>query len=294
MKTEKQIKLLELEIGQKLYEASQDFDKIRIKHSEQYDWNDIDKLKDKEKEDYIFNGIPLLKTGVFQIECDDLDDTNIIPVYNLIYNSEIDEENVNVKIQAFADVKDEHIWLFNSPVSYHKNIEIDDDSEILLDGYSDATVEIYQKQNHRTETIMKYIDSQQGTLSEMIGIFVRTMAHINFLMENPEYKDIERKPRKNKNNSNSMNKKNNSNNLQKTNTTKNIVLNGIKIRTNSNSVATKVRSRKVQRVVSCWNVRGHYRHYKSGKVVYINSYEKGKDRNKDNIKHNIKTYTVDK
>lgn len=28
----------------------------------------------------------------------------------------------------------------------------------------------------------------------------------------------------------------------------------------------------------CWDVRGHYRHYKSGKVVFIQSYRKGKDK----------------
>lgn len=28
----------------------------------------------------------------------------------------------------------------------------------------------------------------------------------------------------------------------------------------------------------CWGVRGHYRHYKSGKVVFIKPYQKGKNR----------------
>lgn len=28
----------------------------------------------------------------------------------------------------------------------------------------------------------------------------------------------------------------------------------------------------------CWDVRGHYRHYKSGKVIFIQSYRKGKDK----------------
>lgn len=28
----------------------------------------------------------------------------------------------------------------------------------------------------------------------------------------------------------------------------------------------------------CWGVRGHYRHYKSGKVIFIEAYQKGKDR----------------
>jgi hypothetical protein len=30
----------------------------------------------------------------------------------------------------------------------------------------------------------------------------------------------------------------------------------------------------------CWEVRGHYRHYKSGKVVFIPAYKKGKQRDK--------------
>ena len=40
----------------------------------------------------------------------------------------------------------------------------------------------------------------------------------------------------------------------------------------------------------CWSVRGHYRHYKSGKVVFVRSYEKGKD--KGNSKAVDKTYIV--
>ena len=30
----------------------------------------------------------------------------------------------------------------------------------------------------------------------------------------------------------------------------------------------------------CWEVRGHYRHYKSGKVIFIPAYKKGKQRDK--------------
>ena len=30
----------------------------------------------------------------------------------------------------------------------------------------------------------------------------------------------------------------------------------------------------------CWEVRGHYRHLKSGKVVFIKAYKKGKEKNK--------------
>ena len=31
---------------------------------------------------------------------------------------------------------------------------------------------------------------------------------------------------------------------------------------------------------TCWGVRGHYRHYKNGKVVFIKAYKKGKDKDK--------------
>ncbi len=40
----------------------------------------------------------------------------------------------------------------------------------------------------------------------------------------------------------------------------------------------------------CWSVRGHYRHYKSGKVVFVKEYTKGKDR--ANAQPKDKTYTV--
>ncbi len=42
----------------------------------------------------------------------------------------------------------------------------------------------------------------------------------------------------------------------------------------------------------CWSVRGHYRHLKSGKAVFVRSYEKGKD--KGNSKAVDKTYIVGK
>lgn len=40
----------------------------------------------------------------------------------------------------------------------------------------------------------------------------------------------------------------------------------------------------------CWSVRGHYRHYKSGKVIFVENYKKGKER--DKIEPENKTYTV--
>lgn len=40
-------------------------------------------------------------------------------------------------------------------------------------------------------------------------------------------------------------------------------------------------SRKYQRYCESWGVRGHFRHYKSGKVIYISPYKKGFGKIKD-------------
>lgn len=40
----------------------------------------------------------------------------------------------------------------------------------------------------------------------------------------------------------------------------------------------------------CWSVRGHYRHYKSGKVIFVKNYEKGKEKGKTIPKE--KTYVI--
>jgi hypothetical protein len=37
----------------------------------------------------------------------------------------------------------------------------------------------------------------------------------------------------------------------------------------------------------CWSVRGHYRHYKNGKVIFVKSYQKGKEKGKAKPKENI-------
>ena len=55
---------------------------------------------------------------------------------------------------------------------------------------------------------------------------------------------------------------------------------------------SNIKSKKIiHRLVDVWGVRGHYRHYKSGKNVWINPYRKGIRRNdKEPVP---KTYIID-
>lgn len=58
---------------------------------------------------------------------------------------------------------------------------------------------------------------------------------------------------------------------------------------NENKLNRTSQNRNVMKC-PCWGVRGHYRHYKSGKVVFVKEYKKGKER--ANTEPKDKTYTV--
>ena len=46
------------------------------------------------------------------------------------------------------------------------------------------------------------------------------------------------------------------------------------------TIAAECEKRKRERLCSAWGVRGHYRHYKSGKVAYIKPHVRGKEKEK--------------
>lgn len=54
-------------------------------------------------------------------------------------------------------------------------------------------------------------------------------------------------------------------------------------------VSTKSEKTRIKKMITCeaWGVRGHYRRYKNGKVVYIKPYVKGKKRNEVEPKDTI-------
>lgn len=116
--------------------------------------------------------------------------------------------------------------------------------------------------------------------------FLKIMGYLNYIMEHPELKELE--PKKNARTSGKqkvikdMQKKTVAEDVK----VREISLNGIKVRTANSKVANTMRSRQIHRVATCWGVRGHFRHYKkSGKTVYIEPYEKGKDASKRIKKH---------
>lgn len=62
------------------------------------------------------------------------------------------------------------------------------------------------------------------------------------------------------------------------------VINSVGVRTNEERVSSALRSDVYTRLTPVWEVKGHYRHYKSGKVVYIAPHQRGPERGKKGVK----------
>lgn len=123
-------------------------------------------------------------------------------------------------------------------------------------------------------------------MMHFVSIFVHVTSYINHLQLHPELKEIS--PRRKKTSgaasSDPVAKHERSCSVH------NIDINGIRFVTSDASLSGKLRSRKSQRLTDCWDVHGHYRHYKNGKVVYIAPYEKGPGRRSGQTDRKKKNY----
>lgn len=224
-------------------------------------------------------------------------------IIHIFFDTEIEEDNVIITLSQVtcipifnevfiksAGIKDYiNQWDYTLKISAKMQVE---KGEYIVDvlTYDDAVINIYTKQKRKEEELTKYTHKKltDAEFASKSGIepFLKTMCYLNYLLENPEYKELDTPKRKNRTES----KKEVSTAEQKKTAevvkVREVLLNGIKVRTTNQKVANTVRSRQIHRVATCWGVRGHYRHYaKTGKVVYIAPYEKGRDAEKRIKKH---------
>lgn len=96
------------------------------------------------------------------------------------------------------------------------------------------------------------------------------MAFINYLSEHPELKEMENKADEGK-----SRKKISADKQPARKSPRVISLNGIRVISSNEKLTRKLRSKTRQRLTEAWCVRGHCRHYKTGKTVYIKPYMKG-------------------
>lgn len=96
------------------------------------------------------------------------------------------------------------------------------------------------------------------------------MAFINYLSEHPELKEMENKADVGK-----SRKKISADKQPARKSPRVISLNGIRVISSNEKLTRKLRSKTRQRLTEAWCVRGHCRHYKTGKTVYVKPYMKG-------------------
>lgn len=116
------------------------------------------------------------------------------------------------------------------------------------------------------------VEEIRANLKACVDLFKGVLICADYLLKHPEEKHKERHVRSHNGNNPS------SKSVQKqTDSVKVISLNSLRFKTANKKIANALKSKKIHRIEG-WSVRGHYRHYKSGKVIFIESFEKGKNR----------------
>lgn len=113
-------------------------------------------------------------------------------------------------------------------------------------------------------------------IKNSIGVFICALMYMSYLLENQE--TIIKTSSKRNSSTEKTNSKTNYKKSIKVISKDKIIY---KIITNNSSVTKDIRH--FQRHIDSWNVRGHVRHYKSGKTIWIEPYQKGKGKIKSKI-----------
>lgn len=261
MKTEKQVEQLAIEKGKEFHSKVDGLDRIKVTQSQSSNWfSDL-------SEDADVVCTPIIKNGVLIISYDDFSGY-------VVFDTDFKENFFTIQTDIFNDIDGVFTWscLIQSQVSYTcKQNQV----SCTITGFDDPMIQIMERQRKPGEAIRNYYRSVVNDYSEPLIFLLRTMSYINWLMQHPQYKEIEANERKKRESTNRPNKKTNNVKKKDSSGTRTIKINNIRFITTSDSVIRGLKSKKRRISIKCWGVRGHFRHYKNGRVIYIRPYKKG-------------------
>ena len=166
-------------------------------------------------------------------------------------------------------------WLYSCEIILYVDAQ---DIVIKIQSFEDAKTVIYERQgNYRL--LDQYLNDETNKQENIVYIklFLKCIEWLNFLMQHPEYKKLEATEKgEGKRVTQTSGHAQNQPDAHPNRRT--VVLNGVSILTQQDNIMKKLRSRKIHRVTQSWSVRGHYRHYRSGKCIYVAPYIKGKGK----------------
>lgn len=266
MRTDKQIELLKEQKGKELATKINDLDSIIVNFA------DTIHFLENIEENAELIPIPIIKNGVLIVN---------YPEFNgfILFDTELGDDKAVIKADILNNAYDKYSWDCSLTCEVPYILHGVQSLECKCVDFNNATAEIYAKQKYKLEQIEKYKESEIVTACDPFKLFLKVMCWLNWIMQHPEIKEVERQE---KAHAGTKSKKKNGDSKAKTdsNVVKTVKINNIKIKTVNSKLITKIKSKKIHRIAGCWEVRGHFRHYKTGKVVYIKPYEKGKDSHK--------------
>lgn len=275
MKTYKQIKLTQIEVGKEKFSLSKNVDQIFVKkNSFLKKVNAANGLTDST------NAIPFLRNGVLVIDC-------WFYEKRILFYVEPREESFEIEMDFLKTSDSEKTWLFTCCTEIPYILKSGED--FVIKKYVDAEIEIMVAQGRRKSEIENTINANIGKAQNDIVMSLLFFAYINNILEHPEEKNIENSKQRNTDMVTRKQRARDMANKEITSEDKTykehiVIMNDIKVVTRSRKISNSLRSKKKYNVLNSWGVRGHYRHYKSGKVVYVKPYTKGKDKSRQIIK----------
>lgn len=275
MKLEQQLKEIVDKRGKELSEQAKTLDKIEINEKR---FIEIQAVTSEILEKEAVLTVPILKKGVFIYKQNGYHT-------GVIFNVDLQEKIVRITVNVYIDdfEKPSPQWVYDC--DYEMPYTIKKGQQYDLVNFEDSVTKIFQLQKRKQKEINNHIKQSAIQLTEIFQRFMLTVYWLNYLMAHPEEKEVSRK-RKSSENSKTKAKSASTKPVEQKEHV--VRLNGIYIKTENTKAAKKIKSRKIVHVTECWTVRGHFRHYKTGKIIYIQPYEKGTDKNK----HTPKKYTL--
>ena len=181
-----------------------------------------------------------------------------------------DENDVALTIKTIENKRQQFKYIGKIKIEY--NLDSDNiiewenslTSVLMRRGYANP-IEYLNAQND--------VEEIRANLKACIDLFKGVLICVDYLLEHPEEKHKEKHAR-----SHNGNNPSDKSFQKQVDSAQVISLNSLRFKTENKKVANMLKSKKVHRMTESWSVRGHYRHYKSGKVIFIESFEKGKNR----------------
>ena len=222
---------------------------------------------------------PVLNNGVFIGHKED-------SIFSMVFNvTNVKENSYDITVESFIDIgkKNNPTYYYDASFTIYPNSSHPGTYPKIVIRDMDMPCALMPNENgigYRDFVSSDCNDLMNDTFDEF-RMFLKTIGMLNYVSKNPEIKQIESlnpiKQEQTIPHSKSYSKNtegkmevNHEQHGQKT-----VILNGAKIVSLNEEIIRHLACKPHQRLTESWTVRGHYRHYASGKVGYVKPYTKG-------------------